>query len=56
MSVHGALLERLMGEHLSQRYPSALADRNIRILVTPGGPDDGAVGAALLGAYRVAGA
>lgn len=56
MSVHGTLLEQLMGEHLAQRFPAALADRNIRILVTPGGPDDGAVGAALLGAYRVAGA
>lgn len=52
LSAHGELLEVLVGEHLEARFSGAVRDRNVRIMVTPGGPDAGAVGAAILGAYR----
>lgn len=53
MSAHGELLEQLLGDALVRRFPAALRDRDVQILVTPGGPEAGAVGAAILGAYRV---
>lgn len=52
LSAHGDLLEVLIGEHLEARFAGAVRDRNVRIMVTPGGPDAGAIGAAILGAYQ----
>jgi glucokinase len=52
LSAHGELLGRLVTEHLDRRFPAAVQDREFELLVTPGGPEAGAVGAALLGAYQ----
>jgi glucokinase len=55
VSAHGDLLEQLIGVELERRFASAVRDRNVQIMVSPGGPEAGAVGAAILGAYRNAG-
>ena len=52
LSAHGGMLERLVGDELESRFASAVRDRNVRIMVSPGGPEAGAIGAAILGAYR----
>jgi glucokinase len=52
MSSHGDLLEQLVGAELESRFTGAVRERNVRIMVTPGGPEAGAIGAAILGAYR----
>lgn len=52
MSAHGELLERMVDDELRDRFPSASSGRDVRIEVTPGGPDAGAIGAAILGAYH----
>ena len=36
--------------HLEERFPAAVADRDIRLIASPGGPESGALGAALLAA------
>lgn len=54
LSAHGELLEVLIGEHLEARFAAAVRDRNVRIMVAPDGPDAGAIGAAILGAYQAA--
>lgn len=51
LSAHGELLEQLVGEELDTRFAAAVRDRNVRIMVSPGGPETGAIGAAILGAY-----
>lgn len=55
VSTHGDLLEQLVGAELDSRFASAVRDRNVRIMVTPAGPETGAIGAAILGAYRQSG-
>jgi glucokinase len=55
VSAHGELLERLVGAELETRFATAVRDRNVQIMVSPGGPESGAIGAAILGAYRQAG-
>jgi len=52
LSTHGDLLEHLIGVELEQRFATAVRDRNVRILVSTGGPEAGAIGAAILGAHR----
>jgi len=52
LSTHGELLEHLIGVELEQRFATAVRDRNVRILVSAGGPEAGAIGAAILGAHR----
>jgi glucokinase len=52
MSAKGDLLEQLVGAELESRFAAAVRDRNVRIMVTPAGPESGAIGAAILGAYR----
>ena len=54
VSRHGALLLELITRELDDGYPSAVAGRSTRILVAPEGPDAGAIGAAVLGAQRLA--
>ncbi|MDQ2678844.1 MAG: ROK family protein [Actinomycetota bacterium] len=54
VSRHGALLLELITRELDDGYPSAVAGRSTRILVAPDGPDAGAIGAAVLGAQRLA--
>jgi len=49
------LLDRVR-RHLDRRFPAAVADRDVRIVASPGGPDAGAVGAALLAAGTRSGA
>lgn len=55
VSTHGDLLEQLVGAELDSRFAAAVRDRNVRIMVTPAGPETGAIGAAILGAYRQSG-
>lgn len=55
LSAHAELLERFVGEALESRFAAAVLDRNVRVLVGPGGPESGAIGAAILGAYRNSG-
>jgi glucokinase len=55
VSAQGELLERLVGAELETRFATAVRDRNVQIMVSPGGPESGAIGAAILGAYRQAG-
>lgn len=52
LSAHGELLEELIGAEMERRFASAVRGRNVQIMVGPGGPESGAVGAAILGAYR----
>ena len=54
VSRHGALLLELITRELDECYPSAVNGRSSRILVAPDGPDAGAIGAAVLGAQRLA--
>ncbi len=54
VSRHGALLLELVTRALDDDHPSAVKDRSSRILVAPDGPDAGAIGAAVLGAQRLA--
>ena len=56
LSAHGDLLERLVGAELGRRASlPRCGDRNVRSWSTPGGPEAGAIGAAILGAYRQGG-
>lgn len=50
LSAHGDHLLDLVGRITAERFPSAAAGRFRGIVVSPGGPDGGAIGAALLGA------
>lgn len=52
VAAHGDLLEQLVGAELETRFSSCIEDRNVQIMVSPGGPETGAIGAAILGAYR----
>ena len=54
VSRHGALLLELITREFDDGYPSAVVGRASRILVAPDGPDAGAIGAAVLGAQRLA--
>jgi glucokinase len=42
--------------HLDERFPAAMAGRDLPVVASPGGPEDGAVGAALLVGEPVRGA
>jgi glucokinase len=55
LSAHGELLEHLVGAELDTRFATSVRHRNVKILVGPGGPESGAIGAAILGAHRQAG-
>ncbi len=52
LSEHGELLEQFIGMEMTTRFATAVRDRNVRIMVTPGGMESGAIGAAILGASR----
>ena len=49
------LLSRV-GDHLARRFPAATGGREVRIVASPGGPEAGALGAALLAADTCSGA
>lgn len=53
VSEHGEVLGDLLVRALEEHFPAAVDGRGVRIVMTPGGPEAGAVGAALLGAYHV---
>jgi glucokinase len=55
LSAHADLLERFVGEELESKFAPAVRDRNVRVVVESGGPESGAIGAAILGAYRTSG-
>ena len=49
LSAHGDDLLEMVDRATAERFPSAVAGRRSRVVVSPGGPDGGAIGAALLG-------
>ena len=53
ISNHGDRLGALITRALDERFPSAVVGREVEIVMTPGGPEAGAMGAGLLGAYRI---
>lgn len=53
ISAHGELLGELLAAQLEAHFPSVVVDRDVEVVVTPGGPEAGAIGAALLGAGRM---
>lgn len=53
VSAQGSILGDLLVSTLAERYPAAVDGREVEILMTPGGPEAGVVGAALLAAYHV---
>jgi len=53
VSAHGEILGGLLVRSLEERFPAAVEGRDVQIVMTPGGPEAGAIGAALLGAYQV---
>ena len=48
----GELLPRVEG-HLARRFPAATQFRDVRLVASPGGPEAGALGAALLAAAEI---
>lgn len=50
ISAHGDHLLPLVDRAMEERFGAAFKDRVTDIVVSPGGPDGGAVGAAVLGA------
>jgi glucokinase len=55
VSAHADLLEELVGSELSRRFPTSVRERDVRVVVGPGGPESGALGAAILAAHAVVG-
>lgn len=55
LSAHGDHLLALVDQITLERYPSAAAGRFRGVVVSPGGPEGGALGAALLGARALIG-
>lgn len=53
ISAHGELLGELLAAALEEHFPSVVVDRDVEVIVTPGGPEAGAIGAGLLAARRV---
>ncbi len=52
ISSEGALLRELLMTFLEEGYPAAMRAREVHIVITPEGPEAGAIGAAILGGYR----
>lgn len=53
LSAHGDRLLRLVDEVTRERFPSAAVGRFRGVVVSPGGPEAGAIGAGLLGARQL---
>lgn len=53
VSAHGDLLTELVGDALGERFPTSLREREVQVVVGPGGPESGALGAAILAAHGV---
>lgn len=55
LSATGEELLVRVRDHLARRFPAAMTDRDVRIVASPGGPEAGALGAALLAADTCSG-